>query len=125
MDLIITNAEELDVAIATLKRRQVEKKAELLNHVYEFKESIRPMNLLKSGLHKITEPGEIRNTLLKAAGGIGMGLLTKGIIGGGKTNVIGKLVTNTAKATLTNSIVNNADKIKAYAVAIYHNLLKK
>ena len=125
MDMTITNAEELEVAIASLKRQQVEKKAELLTHLHEFRESIRPINLLKSGLHKLAQPGDIRNTLLKAAGGIGMGMLTKGLMGGGSSNLLGKMVTNTAKATLTNSIVNNADKIKSYAIAIYHNLIKK
>ena len=125
MDIEINNREELDLAIIELKKQKLEKKALLFSQFHEIQESIRPINILKHSLEKITAPGDIRSTLLKAAGGLGMGLLTKGLIGSRTTGAIGSMVGNTLKATVTNTLYNNADKLKAYGLAIYNNLFKK
>ena len=121
----ISTIEDLDSAIAELQQKKIATKEQLAADFHELHESIRPINLLKSGIQKITAPGDIRSTLLKAAGGLGMGLLTKGIISGKTGGAIGSMVGNTLKATVSNTIYQNADKIKAYGLAIYHNLFGK
>lgn len=121
----IFTVEDLDSAIVELQQKKIDTKEQLKEDFHEIHESIRPINLLKSSIQKITGPGDIRSTLLKAAGGLGMGLLTKGLINGKTTGAIGSMVGNTLKATVSNTVYNNADKIKAYGLAIYNNLFRK
>ena len=121
----ISTIEDLDSAIAELQQKKIDTKEQLKADFHELHESIRPINLLKSGIQKLTAPGDIRSTLLKAAGGLGMGLLTKGLISGKTGGAIGSMVSNTLKASVSNTVYNNTDKIKAYGLAIYNNLFRK
>lgn len=124
MDIIVTNKEELEAAIAQLKIQKAEQKDALSAQFKETYQSFMPMNILKSAVHKAIEPGELRSTLLKAAGGIGAGLLTKGLLNKTATTATGSFLNKALKAGATTAILKNTDKIKAYGIAIYHQLFK-
>jgi hypothetical protein len=121
----IHTSQDLDNAIIELERRKVIQhsilKEQYRDTVYHFK----PKNLLKSAFNKVLEPSDTRTNLLKAAGGLGLGLLTKNLLLGKTTSVIGKLASNALKVTATNSVIKNTDKIAAWGTAIYHNLFSK
>lgn len=123
--MTITNSEELEMAIAELERRKVIQESILKSQLQTTGESLKPGNLLKSAWHKITGPGDARSMVLKAAGGVGVGLLTKKLLLDKSTSMIGSLVRNAVKATAANKVIGNADKIKAYGTAIFNNLFKK
>lgn len=124
----ITNRTELEEAIERLKAQQEEQKKAIGIQFKQTYEGFLPGNLLRKALAKVTEPGDIRSTILKAVGGIGTGLLAKGIIGGigGKAgSTVGKVIGNVVKVGASSAVFKNADKIKAYGTAIYNNLFKK
>lgn len=122
--MTITNADELDKAIAELQKQQVQKKTLMILQFHELQESMRPINLLKNTLNKIAQPGDVRDTLIKAASGIGMGLLTKGLITGKSKGIVSAVVGKTVRVAVAKTVFNNAEVLKAYGVAIYNNLFK-
>ena len=121
----IHNSQDLDNAIIELERRKVIQESILKQQYRDTVDHFRPKNLLKSAFNNILEPGDTRSTLLKAAGGLGVGLLTKNLLLGKTTSVIGKLASNALKVTATNSVIKNTDKITAWGTAIFHNLFSK
>ncbi|MEO5942578.1 MAG: hypothetical protein ABIP30_15215 [Ferruginibacter sp.] len=121
----ITTTEELDLAIIELEKRKVVQQSILLSEFHNTYESLKPINLVKAAFHKVTEPGDARSTILKAVGGIATGLLTKKLLVGKTTSLVGSLLSNALKIGTTKAVYSNSDKIKAYGLAIYHNLFKK
>jgi hypothetical protein len=121
----ITNSEELELAIKELEQRSVVQQSILSSQLHATYESLKPMNLIKSAFHKITAPGDTRSTILKAAGGLGAGLLAKKFLIGKSSSMIGSFMSNALKVTAANKVIGNADKIKAYGIAIFNNLFRK
>ena len=121
----ITTTEELDLAIIELEKRKVVQQSILVSQFHDTYESLKPGNLLKSAFHKITESGDARSTALKAIGGIATGILTKKLLVGKTSSFVGSLLSNALKIGTTKAVYSNSDKIKAYGLAIYHNLFKK
>lgn len=121
----IHTAEDLELAIIELEKRKVVQQSILVSQFHETYESLKPLNLLKSAFHKVTEAGDTRSGILKAAGGIGVGLLTKKLLIGKTTSVVGSLLSNALRLTASNTVMNNTDKLKAYGIAIYNNLFRK
>jgi hypothetical protein len=121
----IQTSQDLDNAIIELERRKVIQQSILKEQYRDTVDHFKPKNLLKSAFNNILEPSDTRTTLLKAAGGLGVGLLTKNLLLGKTTSVIGKLASNALKLTATNSVINNTDKITAWGTAIFHNLFSK
>lgn len=117
----ISNVQELEEAIFKLESKKLQQKDELTSEFKSTVESLKPMNLIKSSLHKINK-NHLAKTVLKTAGGIGVALLTNKMTGGtfkprGTKSVVGSLV----KSTLGAAVLNNSDKIKAYGTAIIKN----
>jgi len=121
----IHTSQDLDNAIVELERRKVIQESILKEQFHGTIEHFKPKNLLKSAFHKVLEPSDTRTTILKAAGGLGVGLLTKNLLLGKTTSLIGRLAGSALKVTATNSVINNTDKIAAWSTAIYHNLFSK
>lgn len=121
----INTRDELEEAIKELKLQKASKKEALTLQLKDTFESLKPANVIKHTISKFVEPGNLRNTALKAVGGIGTALLTKGIIGRRSSSAIGGILGNVLKVGATNAFIKNADKIKAYSSAIYNNVFKK
>ena len=119
------NAQDLDRAIIELERRKVIQETILVQQFHTTVDHFKPKNLLKSAFNKVLEPSDTRTTIMKAAGGLGIGMLAKKMFFGKSHSLIGKLATNALKITATNSVINHADTIAAWGTAIYHNLFKK
>ena len=122
----ITNVIELNAAIAALEQKRVIQEAILKKQYNDTIDHYRPTNLIKSVFSNILEPGETGHTILKAAGGIGAGLLAKNLlVGGAATSFIGKIASSAIKLGATNTVFNNSDKIVAWGKSIYKNLFTK
>ena len=76
----IKNSADLKAAIVELENRKVNEKQGLLNDFNAITESLKPLNLLKSTFHKVKESQGISGNILKAAVGLGVGLLSKKIL---------------------------------------------
>ncbi|MCP9749543.1 hypothetical protein [Ferruginibacter sp. HRS2-29] len=123
--LSVTNRAELELAIIELKQKKTEQRAELNQLFHETIEGFKPGNLIRKAFSKVIEPGDTRDMILKTIGGIGAGLLTKGIIGNKSGGMISSFFKKALRVGAGKVFYNNADKLKAYGTAIYHNLFKK
>ena len=119
----INNSQELEKMIAELEAKQKMQQQELLKQFHVALESLRPMNLIKSSLGKIASP-HLVGSVLKTAGSIGIGLLTNKIGGIGlASSGIKTFMGGVVKQSVTSTLLENIDKIKAYGTAIMHNFL--
>lgn len=121
----INNKSELDNAIRELENRKILQENLLINEFKATRESLRPINLIKESFHNLANNSDMQGGILKAAAGIGVGILAKKIFPGNSLSPIKKLLGGFFKAAAINSTISNADKIKAYGISIYHNLFKK
>ena len=121
----ITTSGDLDIAIEELERRKVLQEAMLNDQFQATVEHFKPSNLLKSAFHKVVDSSGVGSTVLKAAGGLGVGFLAKSLLIGKSTNMITKLAAGALKVGTTNAVMHNSDKISAWGKAIYNNLFTK
>ena len=120
----INNSQELEKMIAELEVKQKMQQQELLKQFHVALESLRPMNLIKSSLGKIASP-HLVSSVLKTAGSIGIGLLTNKIGGIGlASSGIKTFMGGVVKQSVTSTLLENIDKIKAYGTAIMNNFLR-
>lgn len=115
---------DLDQAIARMEQLKTEQREEIVFLFKETAHSLNPVTLIKDKLSDITGPGETRNSLLTTIGGMAAGMLTKKILIGKTNNVVTSFIGNLIKTGTFSLIQGQADKISAYATAIYHNLGK-
>ena len=121
----IQNLKELDTAIHKLEQRRVLLEGMLADSFHATVDHFKPANLLRSAFKNITESHGARGTVLKAAGGLGAGILAKKLLFGKTTSILGKLAAGAVKLGTTNTVLHNTDKIGAWGTAIYNNLFKK
>ncbi len=122
----INNAIDLNAAIKALEEKRLIQEVILKKQYNDTIDHYRPKNLIKSAFSGMLEPGETAHTILKAAGGIGAGLLAKNLLPGGMaTSLVGKLASNALKLGATTTVFNNTDKIAAWGISIYKNLFTK
>lgn len=118
----ISNVQELEYAILELENKKVEQQKEMGAEFKKTVESLKPMNLIKSSLHKINT-NHLAKTVLKTAGGIGVAFLTSKLTGGTlKPTRPKSVVSGLLTSTLGAAVLGNTDKIKAYGSAIIKNL---
>lgn len=122
----ITNIIELNAAIKALEQKKLIQEVILKKQYHDTIDHYRPKNLIKSAFNNAFQPGETGNTILKAAGSIGAGLIAKNMVfGGPATSIIGKIASNAIKLGATSEVYNHSDKIVAWGKAIYKNLFTK
>ncbi|MEO7445463.1 MAG: hypothetical protein ABIT96_10870 [Ferruginibacter sp.] len=121
----INNVAELDAVIVEFEKRKVIQEALLISQWHETKESIKPINLLKDAAHRLTDSNTMLGAVIKGIGGLSMGFLTKNLILGHTTSLPGKILGTALNLTTTGTVYSNAEKLKAYGVALYHNFIKK
>jgi hypothetical protein len=121
----IQNLAELRAAIAKKELQAATEKQELITQFHQTKESLKPKNLVKSAVHKII-PENVLGVVLKAAGTLGVGILTSKLTAGSAAASTGsRLIKTLFSQSASHIALNNMDKIKAYGIAIYKNLFKK
>jgi hypothetical protein len=119
----INNAQELDIAIATLESKKVLQEKALKLQFNETVESFKPKNLIKAAYNNAMEGTGVGASILKAASGVGATVLGGKLLGG--NSVLSKLAGTALNAGAADGILNNKDKIVAWGTAIYKNLFAK
>ena len=122
----IKNADDLKAAISELKAREIREKLELKNNFHQFTESIKPGNLIRSSLHKVTSnPSGIAGSVIKASIGFGVGMLSKKLLVGRSTSLVKKLAGQAVKLGVTGLIARKSDQIKYAGLKFLTNIIGK
>lgn len=118
----IKNSADLKAAIVELENRKVNEKQALVNDFHAIAESLKPLNLLKSTFHKVKESQGISGNILKAAVGLGVGLLSKKILISKSTSVVKTLLGSAIKMGVAGLVAKNTDNIKTSGTRFFKNI---
>ena len=121
----ITRASELKIAIQTLKFEQ-EIQGKLLKEEFLITiESLKPVNIIKSTLHDITQSPYLIDNVLGAVTGLVSGYVSKKIAVGTSHNVIRKIAGALLQFGVTNMVAQNSDLLKTVGNFIIQKFLHK
>lgn len=118
----IKNSADLKAAIVELENRKVNEKQGLVNDFHAITESLKPLNLLKSTFHKVKESQGIGGNILKAAFGLGVGLLSKKILISKSTGLVKTLLGSAIKMGVAGLVAKNTDNIKTSGTRFFKNM---
>ncbi|CAN5812465.1 hypothetical protein BH11BAC4_BH11BAC4_10220 [soil metagenome] len=121
----ITDKASLDAAILDLEKKRWIEEDELITQFRLTKESLSPLNLIKSGFSRLGEMPDLGQGIIKTIAGMGIGILSKKLFLGKSSSLVKKVLAGVFEFAVAKGTVNNADKIKAYGLSLYHNLFKK
>jgi hypothetical protein len=108
----ITNADQLQLKIKLLKEEEILKKETLREIAAETFNSLKPANLIKSGLKELTSGSKLRSNILNTAAGIGAGILGKKILIGGSKNIFKRLLGMFVQGGVTDLVANKLHPFK-------------
>ncbi len=119
---MIQNTSELNKAIDLLEQKRKLQEQELVEQFRAIKERLKPGNILKNSLEKIGA-SQWLGPVLQTAGTIGVELLAAKLMG--KPTGAGKksLIKTAIKNSVSHSVIKNFDKLTAYGLSIYKNLI--
>lgn len=119
----LNNIDDLKGAIEEMEQLQQLQKYELQQQFEITKQSLKPINIIKSSFRDFKNDPQTQNALVKSAAGVGLGLLTKNLFVGKSSSIIKNLLGGVIETGVKGLSANN--KVSAYAVAIYNNLFRK
>jgi len=123
MEKIKSNT-DLRAAIVALEQKQADEAA-LMRAQFELAyESVKPINLIKSTIHEVTDSKEIKDHLLNTGMGIAAGYLSEKILVGESHNLTRKLVGAAVTYGVTNLVTNNPELVKAVASSAFRMALR-
>lgn len=104
--------ELLTVRIHELEAKRAREFRALKEQVQQTQESLKPLNLIKSTLKKISYSPEIKNNLWGSAIGIGTGFLSRKLLMGGSHNPIKSIIGTLFQFAIGNIVSKRAEGIK-------------
>ena len=122
MNREINNSADLKAAILELEGRSKREKEQLADNFHAFKESISPMNLIKSTFNKVKETPGVSGSMLKAALGLGVGILSKKLIIGKSSSLIKTVLGSALKVGVMGAVAKNSDTLQVKGVRLLKNL---
>jgi hypothetical protein len=90
MDRAIRNTKQLKAAIIELEQRKATQEKLLVEELHAAYESLKPANIIKQA----ASSPSVRNTVIKAAVGLGAGMLSKSLLIGAAVSPVKKIVGN-------------------------------
>jgi len=120
----IKNLVDLKAAILELQDRELREKQQLMRNFHGFTESMKPMNLIKSTYNKVKETPGITGTVLKAAAGVGVGLLSKKLLLGKSPGFIRKMIGSAIQMGVTGLVAKKSNTIQSSGAQILKNLFR-
>ncbi len=97
---------DLKLAIEEQQRKLAASQQALITQFQETKESLKPVNLIKSTFQNVTGNSSLGGNLLKAGLGIGAAILTKRIVTRGAGTLVGRALGLAMNLGLVGAIVN-------------------
>src|SRR3982751_6912256 len=120
----IKNSLDLKAAILELEDKKRRQQDQLVYNFKVYKESMTPMNLLKSSFNKVKETPGITSTVLKASLGLGVGMLSKKILLGSSPGFVRKIIGSAIQMGVTGLVAKKTDTIKASGTNILKTLFR-
>jgi len=108
----IKNSTDLKAAILALESKERRQKQELVVNFKDFKESLTPINLLKSTFNKVKESPGITGSIVKASVGLGVGMLSKKLLLGKSPGFFRKIIGSAIQMGVTGLVAKKSDDIK-------------
>jgi hypothetical protein len=99
----------LNEAINLLKDKQAYELQLLKTQFYTTYESLKPINLIKNGLHEVTSSPDVKKTVINTAIGLATGYISKKVLIGTTNNPIKKILGAILEFTIANVIAKNAN----------------
>lgn len=121
----IQNSADLKAAIIEMEEKQRREKLELVENFHVLTENLKPMNLIKSSIHKVTSTPGIAGTILKASLGLGAGMISKKLLIGHSTGILKTLAGNAVKLGVAGIIAKKSDNIKYAGLKLLTNMFGK
>jgi hypothetical protein len=114
----------LSESIAALEIKASLQKKDLQESFNGFTDTLKPLNLLKSGFQSVFS-GENKEDLLNAAVGLGSGFLSKKLLLGNTKSFLGKNIGSAIQWSIAGLVSKNAEKLKEKASEIIDRYLEK
>jgi len=115
----------LDEAIVLLEAQRDLELFQLKEQLNEVLESLKPINLIKDTIKKVTTSPDLKEGIGTTAIGVASGLLVKNILFRKTHNPL-KLIVRTVLQTVAAGIAtNNSDKIKSMGQKLFHAIFSK
>lgn len=105
MNRAIRNTKDLKAAIIQLEQQKATQEKLLLDELHATYESLKPANIV----NQVASSPSVRNTVIKAAVGLGAGILSKNLLIGAAVSPVKKILGNVLQygiATLVTRISN-------------------
>ncbi len=118
MNKTIKNTNDLKSAIAELEKKRIVQEEVLTNELQVAYENLKPLNVLQ----KITSSPGVRNNLLKAAIGLGAGVLSKNLLIGKSAGILKNVIGNVIKFGVAALVTKNSGKIKEKGTGLLKKL---
>jgi hypothetical protein len=120
----IKNSEDLRAAILELEKRKQREQQQLVENFHVFKESLTPLNLIKSTINKVRQTPGITSTVLKATVGLGVGLLSKRLLLGKFPGFLKKIIGSAIEMGVAGFVTKKSDNIKSTGGQFFKNLFR-
>jgi hypothetical protein len=120
----VRNTDDLARAIAELELLEAAQKSDIQETFKEVSESLKPYNLLKSGVRSVFS-GEHKEDLVNGLIGLGTGFISRKLLLGKPHSAVGRTVGNAIQWGMAGLVSKNAEKIKEKAAVIIDRLFKK
>ena len=121
----INNVVQLREAIAILQAEKELNKKILLDQFHDTYDSLKPVNLIKSAFHKVTQLPDIANKVIATSAGLGAGVLSKKILVGNPTNIFKRIFGLVLELVVAGAVTKNADGIKRQGSELIKKLIKE
>lgn len=117
--------DDLKEAIFLLKKKQKIELKLLKEQVDTVKESLKPVNLIKSIIHQVTTAPDIKGNIIGSIIGLASGFVSKKAFVGGSHNPITKILGSLLQMGVTNVASKNSDTIKSIGEKVIQFVFKK
>ncbi len=120
-----TPNELLDESIQLLEAKRDLEVIQLKLELNELVESLKPINIIKDTLKKVTNSTDIKEGIGKTAIGLASGLLVKNILFRGAHGPLKSMARNLMQIVTTGFVAKNAENLKTTAQKLFHGLISK
>ncbi len=124
MHTIATSA-DLKLAIRQMQLQQANELTGLKQEFIKTRESLRPINLIKSTFKKATASPDLKTDVFNAVIGLTTGILTKKLMMGKSTNPFKKVLGIVLEMVIANKVAKNADDIKSTGNVILNKIFRR
>ena len=105
-----------DILLLELKRTR--ELVDLREQVHATRESLKPLNLIKSIVKGVSHSSDTEGDIGKTAFGVAAGYFLKKLVFGSSANPLKKLAGITFQTLVTNTTVKNSEKIKETSIGV-------